>query len=161
MIARFRGEHGFLSNFHPASVELDGAVYPSVEHAYQAAKSLDPRVRERIRATSTPGEAKRMGGAADLRADWERMKISIMTGLLRRKFAHPALARRLLGTGEAALVEGNQHGDVFWGTVNGRGRNELGKGLMRVREELRAALDAGPDASEVTVDGQGDLDGGA
>jgi len=40
-IDRFRRGYRFLSNFHPCEVEMDGETYPSVEHAYQTAKSLD------------------------------------------------------------------------------------------------------------------------
>ena len=42
-IEHFAYEWAFLSNFYPAVVELDGARYASVEHAYQAAKVLDRR----------------------------------------------------------------------------------------------------------------------
>ena len=41
MISRFHGEHAFLSNFSPHPVELpwaEGLVFPTAEHAYQAAK---------------------------------------------------------------------------------------------------------------------------
>lgn len=43
MIAEFHGPYLFLSNFFPATVQLDGIPYPSVEHAYQTAKTLDPQ----------------------------------------------------------------------------------------------------------------------
>ncbi len=48
------------------------------------------------------------------------------------------LAQRLLATGDAELVEGNNWGDRFWGICRGEGRNELGKILMKVRDELRS-----------------------
>lgn len=41
-IRSFTGTHRFLSNFHPAPVLLDGVVYPTVEHAFQAAKARAP-----------------------------------------------------------------------------------------------------------------------
>ena len=43
----------YLSNFWPARVMLDGVEYPSTEHAYQAAKTLDKVTRERIRQIET------------------------------------------------------------------------------------------------------------
>ena len=46
------------------------------------------------------------------------------------------LKRRLLETGNALLIEGNDWGDTYWGVCNGRGKNKLGKILMRVRTEL-------------------------
>ena len=43
----------------------------------------------------------------------------------------------MIETGDEYLEEGNTWGDRIWGTVNGKGQNNLGKILMRVREELR------------------------
>ena len=40
-IGEFQGEYRFLSNFWPAPVEFEGITYPSVEHAYQSAKTMD------------------------------------------------------------------------------------------------------------------------
>jgi predicted NAD-dependent protein-ADP-ribosyltransferase YbiA (DUF1768 family) len=60
-----------------------------------------------------------------------------MEELVRRKFADPELAEKLLATGDEELVEGNTWNDRFWGVCRGEGRNELGKILMRVRAELR------------------------
>jgi hypothetical protein len=40
-IKAFRGKHAFLSNFHPSPVVLDGQTNPTVEHAFQAAKTAD------------------------------------------------------------------------------------------------------------------------
>jgi predicted NAD-dependent protein-ADP-ribosyltransferase YbiA (DUF1768 family) len=39
-------------------------------------------------------------------------------------------------TGDAELVEGNTWNDRFWGVCRGKGRNELGRILMRVRTGL-------------------------
>ena len=36
-INKFRDDYMFLSNMADVSCEFDGDVYPSVEHAYQAA----------------------------------------------------------------------------------------------------------------------------
>ena len=41
-IRQFKGEFRFLSNFYPSPVKFRGILYPSVEHAYQSAKSADP-----------------------------------------------------------------------------------------------------------------------
>lgn len=43
----------------------------------------------------------------------------------------------LLKTGNAELIEGNDWGDKIWGQVNGIGENNLGKILMKIREELK------------------------
>jgi predicted NAD-dependent protein-ADP-ribosyltransferase YbiA (DUF1768 family) len=47
------------------------------------------------------------------------------------------LKEQLIATGNEELVEGNTWGDIYWGVSRGRGKNMLGKILMRVREELR------------------------
>jgi len=61
-INRFRGEYEFLSNFYPVEiVAVNGRVFPSVEHAYQASKSLDTNEIEWIQSAATPGLAKRRG----------------------------------------------------------------------------------------------------
>jgi hypothetical protein len=56
-IASFRGEHGWLSNFFRVDVVLDGVTYRSVEHAFQAAKTLDVAERAKVAAAPSPGEA--------------------------------------------------------------------------------------------------------
>jgi ribA/ribD-fused uncharacterized protein len=136
-IDSFQGEYRFLSNFYPAQVEFEGMTYPSVEHAYQSAKTLDREIRKQIAATSNPAEAKRMGRAQQVRADWETVKFEVMEQCVRFKFTHhPDLKQKLLATGGADLEEGNTWGDRIWGVYQGQGENRLGKILMKIRKEL-------------------------
>lgn len=137
-IGPFRGPHYFLSNFFPCVVTLDGVQYPTVEHAYHAAKTLDTRLRSEIRGQPTPGAAKVAMESMPVREDWEHVKVATMLGLLRQKFARPDLRELLLATGTAPLVELNTWGDTFWGVCDGRGENRLGRLLMEIREALRA-----------------------
>lgn len=142
MIKSFTGKHRFLSNFYPSAMRIDGIVYPTVEHAFQAHKAADPVERVRISLAPTPGEAKRMGRRARLRDDWEGVKVAVMRGCLFWKFCvtlHPILCEKLLATEDEELVEGNTWGDTFWG-VDARtmkGENWLGRLLMERRQELR------------------------
>lgn len=48
MINSFMGKYRFLSNFWPCKVIFNGLEYPSTEHAYQAAKTLNPEERYEI-----------------------------------------------------------------------------------------------------------------
>ena len=57
-IRGFTGRWRGLSNFEPAWVYFDGKAYPTVEHAFQAAKTFDPVEREGIRSARTPGRGK-------------------------------------------------------------------------------------------------------
>lgn len=140
-ITGFNGPNRFLSNFWPGMIEFEGLEYPSVEHAYQAAKSTDNNVRESIRKIIFPGEAKKMGASVVLRPDWDDVKLSIMRTLLRKKFYNPELKSMLLATGDANLVEGNYWHDNFWGSCTclgcgNVGMNHLGKLLMETRQNL-------------------------
>jgi hypothetical protein len=136
MISKFTDKYDFLSNFFEHSITWEGITYPSVEHAYQAAKSKDVAEKTKIALLSTPGQAKRVGRAVQLRPDWEHVKIGIMLELVRLKFSDPILKKKLLDTGDEELVEGNFWHDFFWGVCDGTGLNWLGKILMEVRGEL-------------------------
>lgn len=133
----FRGYFEFLSNFYEAPVLYDGIQYGSSEAAFQAAKTLDYSEREKISAMR-PHDSKIAGRNLKLRNDWETVKVSIMEEILRAKFTqNPDLLQKLLATGKALLVEGNNWRDTFWGfDVNlGYGANMLGQLLMKIRAE--------------------------
>lgn len=130
----FRGVLAFCSNMHPASV----FGYATVEHAYVASKTLDARERARVKAEPNPYRVKRLGRRLTLRPDWDRIKLSVMEGLVREKFTrHPELAAQLVATGSLELVERNHWQDTFWGICHGRGENHLGRILMKVRAEFQ------------------------
>jgi N-glycosidase YbiA len=135
-ITTFDGDprYEFLSNFHPCPVVLDGLEYRTVEHAYQAAKTLDGAERDHVRSASTPAEAKARGQQVTVRPDWNDIKIDVMRALLRQKFAAGPLRDRLLATRPSALIEGNTWDDRFWGVCDGEGENWLGRLLMEIRD---------------------------
>lgn len=138
-IDRFTKESGydFLSNFYMATVRFDGKLYPSVEHAYQAAKTLDNISRDIIRKAKTPSDAKKLGQGLEIRHDWNEVRIDIMRGLIREKFENPFLRPLLLATGDAALILNNKWNDKFWGVCRGTGENWLGKILMEERNRIK------------------------
>jgi len=145
-ICMFKGEHRFLSNFHPCSIELMGVTYPSVEHFYQAMKSHDQKFRFRVAAVATPARAKWMGrNLKNIRSDWSVVRDDIMAWAVRQKFSlskNPELAANLIATGEVYLREGNNWGDYYWGCVpqsdgTWQGQNKLGALLMQVRFEIQ------------------------
>ena len=145
MIDSFKDEYAFLSNFHPAVVMLDEVSYPTVEHAFQAAKSLDANERAQIRNARTPGQAKRLGRQVVSFDDknWNNIRVDVMRGLLYQKFGHKKLLLQLLATGNQKLVEGNTWHDNFWGVCQCarcdgfQSQNQLGKLLMEIRQEVR------------------------
>lgn len=145
MIKDFIGEYLFLSNFYTPKNPImhDGKAYPTVEHAFQAAKTRDPEQKEKIRLVENPGEAKRLGRQVILRPDWEDVKIAYMTVFVYDKFFNnPDLAARLVATAPQELIEGNHWHDNYWGDCycyrckDIEGQNHLGKILMRLRSKL-------------------------
>lgn len=111
-IASFDGEWRFLSNFHPSPVKFEGIEYETVEHAFQAAKTVSHGERILIAGETTPGRAKRAGRKVTLRTDWEDVKFGVMKTLVALKFTtNPDLALKLLDTGNRRLIEGNTWGD--------------------------------------------------
>ena len=139
MIKQFNDPNRFLSNFWICNVKYAGETYPSLEHAYQAAKTKDKKARKQIQKCITPGGAKRLGRAVVMRPNWEKINIKVMRKLLYRKFKYPKLRKRLLATGDLKLQEGNYWNDRFWGVClkTGKGKNWLGKLLMKVRKSLQ------------------------
>lgn len=138
VIDSFQGEYRWLSNFEPVDVVYEGELYPSVEHAYVAAKTLDRETRKSIALLATAGAAKRAGRSLTLRSDWDRVKLKVMEELIRQKFMHVRLRRLLMSTVGMAIVEGNTWGDTFWGVCNGIGENHLGRIIEKVRAEWMA-----------------------
>lgn len=135
-IKQFTGKYAFLSNFYPATVTYEGDTYPTAEHAFQAAKTIDPAERAMIRAKPTPGKAKAAGRKVTLRPHWEAVKVAVMRQVVAAKFEqHPDLMDQLMSTGIDELEEGNHWNDRFWGVDirTGKGLNELGNILMLIR----------------------------
>ena len=134
--------YGEFSNFYLAPITIKEKKWSTTEHYFQAMKQEGTKMEETIRKASTPKEAAELGRKRDpaypLRKDWEDVKIDIMYEALMAKFTqYEDLRKVLVGTGNAELVEHTKY-DAFWGDGgNGSGRNELGKLLMRLRDELK------------------------
>lgn len=148
MIDSFRGKYFFLSNFFPCVIRYREVSYRSVEAAFQAQKvsaAIPDEARKGLQrrfSDLSPDQAKRLGRRVELRPDWESVKDGIMRELLSVKFGSGKLREWLLATGDEKLVEGNTWHDNYWGSCicprcRNRGRNELGKALMALRQAFR------------------------
>ncbi len=136
-ISGFNGEWRFLSNFYQTPVLFDGVIYPSVENAYQAAKTLDGEIRNKFLTISSK-EAKLLGKKLIVRSEWDRIKLQIMNDLVLDKFKrNDYLTWKLKNTGELYIEETNWWGDKFWGVCKGEGENNLGKIIMNIRNNLK------------------------
>jgi N-glycosidase YbiA len=130
-----------LNNFSAHIIEFDGKIFPTSEHAYQAAKCMDPTGREAIRAARSPLQAKRLANEtyrASKDPDWETKKVAVVEVILRAKLAqHPEVREALEESGQDEIVE-NSPTDYFWGEgADGSGQNALGKLWMKLRSEVR------------------------
>lgn len=132
--------YGEFSNFYPSPIKLDGKLWPTVEHYFQAQKFPGSDHEEAIRLESSPMIAARMGRdrSKPLRSDWEQVKDDVMKRALLAKFTqHATLRDQLTSTQDAVLVEHTKN-DSYWGDGgDGSGLNKLGMMLMEVRATLR------------------------
>lgn len=136
-IKGFFGEYRWLSNFEPCLVEYEGYVYQSSEAAYQAAKCNDILDRK-LFVGITAAESKKLGRKISIREFWDDIKLEVMETILTSKFNKNAyLRKQLIATGEKYLEETNWWNDRFWGVCKGIGENNLGKILMKIRNDLK------------------------
>jgi len=127
----------FLSNFYESSIELDAVVYRNAEAAYQAMKSNDSLVRVKF-INLNGASAKALGKRIELRNDWNDIKLDMMYKIVKNKFMqNSTITKLLIDTNDKVIIEGNNWGDIYWGICNGIGENNLGKILMKVREEMK------------------------
>lgn len=131
-----------FSNFSSFQVEWSGALWPTSEHAYQAARYFGtrPNYVRAILGMKSAHEAFMFmrDNRVDQRPDWENTKRNTMKDIVRHKLGqHGYIQAKLLQTGECQLIEDSPV-DSYWGWgADRQGRNELGKIWMELREELK------------------------
>lgn len=157
VLSNFSGHHALLidgANQPPGThIGTPPCSYPTLEHAYQAAKFADPEIRRRIANAPAPVEAKAIArdphNADKVVPEWDEIKALVMWRLLLIKFSHPELRELLLSTGERQLIEGtlrtdakgNPWNDGIWGLdATAHGWNSAGRLLMLVRAQLRGQV---------------------
>lgn len=129
-----------FSNFQKSIIVRDGISYQSMECFYQAMKTEDLAIRQKI-ANMEPKEAKTFGKNMNIREDWEDVKDKVMRWGLKRKFSISYYRNLLCQTGSDELVEWNYWHDNYWGHCYcskciGKGQNNLGKMVMEIRTEI-------------------------
>ena len=137
---RANDNYGEFSNFARYPVHIDGKIWPTSEHYFQAQKYTGTELEEKVRNAKNAFYAAKFGRElGPLPDDWENIKVDIMCEVVLAKFTqHPDLRKLLLDTDDAILIEHTRK-DSFWGDGgDGTGENWLGKILMMVREDLRS-----------------------
>jgi ribA/ribD-fused uncharacterized protein len=128
-----------LAPFSAHEVKLDGVMYKTAEHAYQALRAV-PEARQSIIDARSPMDAWRAGQVVkqnnQLIPDFD--KLTLMERIFRTKLEqHSDVREVLLATGDRDLLKVYDT-DYFWGTgADGAGENQMGKLWMRLRAELQ------------------------
>jgi len=142
MVGFYEREFYVFSNFSSFQVEWMGYLWPTSEHAYQAARFFDssPEYVQKIKDTRSAHEAFEIaqGNKQYQRDNWEAIKTEVMLEICRHKLQqNPYVWHKLQLTNNEHLVEDSPV-DSFWGWgANRQGRNELGKVWMKLREEVQ------------------------
>lgn len=132
-------ETRWLSNMNYVKIRYNGITYPSTENFYQAMKYKGDTTRKLI-SKLKPHEAKKYSRDNTMtNENFESRKLDIMLYAQREKYSQEPFKSKLLATGNCLLEEGNWWNDKFWGVdiKTREGENNLGKIIMRVRQELR------------------------
>ena len=159
--------YGYFSNYALYPIKVDGAIYSTSEHYFQAMKIEDPAYRDIVIHASTPNIARELARMKDepnhryewrrklnekiqsglergvkMREDWDVVKETFMLKALRAKFTqHKVLQKNLLET-KNAIIQECTHRDLYWACFEGKGQNRLGHLLMQVRQELNDTISA-------------------
>ena len=142
VIGCYEREFYCFSNFSSFAVRWKGKLWLTSEHAYQAAHFFKtaPNLVQQIATATSAHVAFKLAktNTAKAPANWELIKSGIMEDILRHKLRqHPYVKYKLMQTGRRKIVE-DSFRDSFWGWgPDKKGRNELGKLWMKLRDELR------------------------
>lgn len=136
----------YFSPYTAHAIEVDGVLYPTVEHAYQCQRYTDPEIVEEIRFAHSPMKAWEASSKYKHLQIPEfkngEYKVAVAKKLMRLKAEqHEEVRKFLLDSGDVKIVK---HivtfppGDGFWDDgKEGEGLNHMGKIWMEIRDELR------------------------
>ena len=150
---RCEGSLFYLTNFHLSDICVSAKnatdpptfTYKSVEHYFQFCKLLylkQYQLADQVKNASSADKAKKLAWTYKMTLDeqkgWDfRTKHRVMFDGLKHKFdQHPRLAKKLMETHPAILIEDS--GSDYWGIgkPEEKGFNLMGKMLMIIRDAL-------------------------
>lgn len=140
-ITFFESEYYMISNWSAHSIIVDGIEYKTVDHAYHSSKFNRKDIKFKIINAQSPFAAKNIANKYldDQINLTEDGKIQIVYKLNCIKAdQHQEVRDALSKSGNLEIVEDSPL-DSFWGIgPDGKGRNELGKIWMKIRQNLQA-----------------------
>ncbi len=139
----------YFSPYTAHAIEIDGVVYPTVEHAYQCQRYTDQKIRSEIINAHSPVKAWEVSTKykhlqiPEFKS--EEYKLLVMKKLMKLKAVqHEEVIKALINSGDVKIVKHivtYPPGDGFWDDgIDGEGLNHIGKIWMEIREELKNGL---------------------
>lgn len=139
----------YFSPYTAHAIEIDGIVYPTLEHVYQCQRYTDQKIIEEIRSARSPVKAWEVSSKykhlqiPDFKKDEHKLKVMKMLMRLKAK-QHEDIRKALIDSGDLKIVK---HivtfppGDGFWDDgEDGNGLNHTGRLWMEIRDELKKKL---------------------
>ncbi|MFO0718796.1 MAG: NADAR family protein [Candidatus Paceibacterota bacterium] len=133
----------YFSPYSAHAIEIDGLLYPTVEHAYQCARYTDRNIIEAVRNAKSPVEAWRISAQykSNTIPEFSERKLSIMKDLMRKKVEqHSDVRQALIDSKDMLIVKHITTGppaDGFWDDgEDGKGLNHIGNMWMEIRDDL-------------------------
>jgi ribA/ribD-fused uncharacterized protein len=139
-IDSFKGYFEFLSNNFLSPVYNEGILFPSVSHAFQACRTTDETTKKAILNAESLLIVGKIARRIEDPEDWNLKRLVIMEKLIRDKFRRSKeLLEKLKATNPRELImtyEEESPANLFWGCVKERGQNQLGRIIMKIRNDI-------------------------
>lgn len=142
-VHQFKGEFNWLSNMYKLEkpwMSPHGPL-PTVEHIYHYHKSTSDSWRRYVAQVNNPYEVREVSRNekyCKLQDNWDEVRDEIMELALAHKYSddNPTILSQLLNLKDWLIVEGNYHGDIYWGYClkTETGENRLGILTMERRD---------------------------
>lgn len=135
----------YFSPYTSHAIEINGVLYPTLEHAYQCQRYTDPKIIEEIRQAKSPIKAWEVSSKykhlqiPEFKKD--EFKLEIMKKLMTLKAKqHKDVFQALLDSSNQLIVKKiitYPPGDGFWDIgEDEKGLNHTGRLWMEIRDEL-------------------------
>ncbi len=135
----------YFSPYTAHAIEINGVVYPTVEHAYQCQRYTDQKIIDEIIHASSPVKAWQVSTKykhlqiPEFKKD--DYKLEVMKKLMRLKIKqHEEVLNALIDSKDQKIVKHivtYPPGDGFWDDgEDGKGLNHIGVMWMELRNEL-------------------------
>lgn len=139
----------YFSPYSAHAIEINGVVFPTVEHAYQCQRYADEKIIEEILSARSPVKAWETSSKYKHLQIPEFMneeyKLEVMKKLMKLKVEqHDEIHKALSDSYSLEIIKHittYPPGDGFWDDgENGEGKNHMGRMWMEIREELKQSF---------------------